>query len=87
MMSDTEGNGVTEASVIKKEFRSKPGIIYFSSIPPYMRPNKIRNIMAQYGEIGKVFLQPEETDIRKKRKMGGGSGEFHFSIWSFDCAA
>ena len=55
--------------------KSKPGIIYLSSVPPYMKPNKMRNIMSQFGEVGKIYLQPEDSAIRKKRKLGGGSGK------------
>ena len=64
-----------EKELPSKKSGSKPGIIYFSSIPPYMKPNKVRNIMSQYGEVGKIFLQPEDTEIRKRRKVGGGSGK------------
>ena len=77
--------GELEKELPSKKSGSKPGIIYFSSIPPYMKPNKVRNIMSQYGEVGKIFLQPEDTEIRKRRKVGGGSGkpcyylDFNFS--------
>ena len=57
-----------------KKSRSKPGVIYLSRVPPFMKPNKVRNIMSQYGEVGRIFLQPEDMEIRKRRKMGGGSG-------------
>ena len=40
----------------------KPGIIYFSRLPPFMKPAKVRYLFAQYGEIGRLFLQPEGTD-------------------------
>ena len=37
----------------------KPGIIYFSRLPPFMKPAKVRYIFAQYGEVGRLFLQAE----------------------------
>jgi hypothetical protein len=37
----------------------RPGIIYFSRLPPFMKPAKVRYIFSQYGEIGRLFLQPE----------------------------
>ena len=64
-----------ECELPLKKSGPKPGIIYLSSIPPYMKPNKVRNIMSQYGEIGKIYLQPEDAEIRKRRKVGGGSGK------------
>lgn len=39
--------------------KSRPGIIYFSRLPPFMKPAKVRYIFAQYGGIGRLFLQPE----------------------------
>lgn len=41
------------------EKREKRGIIYLSSIPPFMKPAKLRHIMLQYGEVDRIFLQPE----------------------------
>lgn len=38
--------------------QAKPGIIYISRIPPGMTPSKVRAIMAQHGEIGRIFLAP-----------------------------
>ena len=36
-----------------------PGIIYLGHIPPRLRPKHLRNMLSVYGEIGRVFLQPE----------------------------
>ena len=37
----------------------KGGIVYLSRIPPFMKPLKVRHLLSQYGEVGRVFLQPE----------------------------
>lgn len=55
-MSDVEDH-VEE----KKQKEKKPGIVYFSRLPPFMKPAKVRHIFSQYGEIGRLFLQPEGT--------------------------
>ena len=47
----------TPATRKKKE--TTPGVIYMSRLPPFMKPAKIRNIFSQYGEVGRLFLQPE----------------------------
>ena len=44
-----------------EEVSLSPGIIYLSRIPPYMKPNKVKHIFSQYGEVGRVYLQPEGT--------------------------
>lgn len=50
-----------------------------SRLPPFMKPAKIRNIFSQYGEVGRLFLQPEDSSVRKKRKKHGGSGRKLFT--------
>lgn len=44
---------------MEEEVLTKPGIIYMSRIPPSMNPLKLRNMLSQFGEVGRVFLQPE----------------------------
>ena len=41
----------------------KPGIVYFSRLPPFMKPAKVRHIFSQFGEVGRLFLQPEGKAI------------------------
>ncbi|KAM9855141.1 activator of basal transcription 1 [Aulostomus maculatus] len=48
-----------------------PGIIYLGHIPPRLRPKHLRNLLAVYGEIGRVFLQPEDGQVRKRKKKSG----------------
>ena len=52
-----EDTAVNKAEKNKSSVR--PGIIYLSRIPPYMKPLKVRQIFSKYGEVGRVFLQPE----------------------------
>lgn len=42
----------------KKSKPQEPGVIYLSRIPALMNVKTIKDIFGQYGEIGKVFLQP-----------------------------
>jgi hypothetical protein len=41
--------------------KGKCGIIYISTLPPHMNVTKIREIFSEYGDIGRVFLQPADT--------------------------
>ncbi|XP_072037868.1 uncharacterized protein [Amphiura filiformis] len=52
---------------------TKPGIIYLSRVPPFMKPKKLNFIFGQYGEIGRIFLQQEDKSFRKIRKKKGGN--------------
>ena len=47
----------TTTSLFQKEHQT--GIVYLSRIPPFMKPHKVRQIFSQYGEVGRLFLQPE----------------------------
>ena len=48
-----------EALAAFKAAKERTGVIYISRIPPGMRPTKVRYLMSQYGEVGKVYLQQE----------------------------
>lgn len=41
-----------------KQKTRKRGIIFLSTIPPYMNVAKIREIFSQFGEVGRIYLQP-----------------------------
>eukprot|EP00112_Aurelia_sp_Birch-Aquarium-sp1_P019584 Seg487.4 transcript_id=Seg487.4/GoldUCD/mRNA.D3Y31 product="Pre-rRNA-processing protein ESF2" protein_id=Seg487.4/GoldUCD/D3Y31 len=74
-MADEE----SEIAVEKEPKKTEEGIIYISKVPPFMKPGKLRNLMSQFGEVGRLFLQPEDPLIRKKRKKTGGSGKKNFT--------
>lgn len=44
--------------------REKTGIVYLSKIPPFMKPIKLRHLLGQFGELGRVYLAPEGLFIR-----------------------
>lgn len=41
------------------EKAEKRGVCYLSRVPPHMNPLRLRQILSQYGEIGRVYLTPE----------------------------
>nr|XP_020653373.1 activator of basal transcription 1 [Pogona vitticeps]XP_020653374.1 activator of basal transcription 1 [Pogona vitticeps]XP_020653375.1 activator of basal transcription 1 [Pogona vitticeps]XP_020653376.1 activator of basal transcription 1 [Pogona vitticeps]XP_020653377.1 activator of basal transcription 1 [Pogona vitticeps] len=58
-----------------------PGIIYLGHIPPRFRPRHVRNLLSVYGEVGRIFLQPEERYIRKKKKKAGSNAKNFTEGW------
>jgi ESF2/ABP1 family protein len=68
---DTDGFGgprvvkplTPEALAAFKAAQEKAGVIYISRIPPGMQPMKVRHLMSQYGEVGRVYLQKEGMAI------------------------
>ena len=58
-----------------KKKQQKRGIIYVSRIPPGMTAPKVRHIFSQFGEVGRIYLQPKDKDLTgAKRKRAS-----HFS--------
>lgn len=56
----------------------KTGVVYLSSLPPYMKPQKLRQIMSRFGEIGRIFLKPEDPKVYKSRIKTGGNKKKKF---------
>ena len=42
-----------------REENEKKGVVYLSRIPPYMRPIKLRHLLSQYGDVLRIYLEPE----------------------------
>lgn len=62
-----EGVGVTSGP----DRKCVPGIIYLGHIPPRLRPKHLRNLLSVYGEIGRIFLQPEDGQVRRRKRKSG----------------
>lgn len=71
--SDNEQEPTTSTEQTKKP--PKRGIIYLSTIPPYMNVSKIREFFSEYGTVGRIYLQladkdvPEKGKVKKKRRV------------------
>jgi len=51
---------------------NKRGVLYISRIPPRMGPAKIKVLLATFGEVSRVYLEPEDASARKRRRKAGG---------------
>lgn len=51
---------VGEASKYRTDLE-KRGVIYLARVPPQMKPNKIRSVFEDYGEITRLYLAEEGT--------------------------
>jgi len=67
-----------EISNSKKKSTLRPGIIYLSRIPPYMKPLKVRHVFSDFGEIGRVFLQPEGMAVVEPLSIHTHASTHHF---------
>lgn len=35
------------------------GVVYMSRVPPFMKPVKVKHLLSQFGEIGRIYLSAE----------------------------
>ena len=48
----------------KKKSTISPGIVYISRLPPGMTPQKVKHLMARWGDVGKVYAQRKDCESR-----------------------
>ncbi|KXS16607.1 hypothetical protein M427DRAFT_84809, partial [Gonapodya prolifera JEL478] len=64
--------------------RDATGVIYLSRVPPFMKPEKLRHLLAQYIDIGtrgigRVYLAREPDHVAARRKKYGGSKKKNYT--------
>ncbi|KAM4610277.1 activator of basal transcription 1 isoform 1-T2 [Polymixia lowei] len=88
--NDDGGGDASQAKPLRKQKivgtscpgrKCVPGIIYVGHIPPRLRPKHVRNMLSIYGEIGRIFLQPEDRLVKKKKKKAGSRGSGFTEGW------
>ncbi|KAL8870718.1 MAG: hypothetical protein Q9174_003300 [Haloplaca sp. 1 TL-2023] len=52
---------------------SKPGVIYLSRLPPFIRPSTVRSLLTPFGTITHLFLTPEPPSQHSSRIRSGGN--------------
>ncbi|KAL8913851.1 MAG: hypothetical protein Q9171_001455 [Xanthocarpia ochracea] len=57
----------------------KPGVVYLSRIPPFMRPSTVRHLLSSFGSITKIFLTPEPPSQHTARVRSGGNKKRSFT--------
>jgi len=58
---------------------SRTGVLYLSRVPPFMKPHTLRHLLEGYGEIGRIFLTPEDAEKYRQRKRAGGNKKKSFT--------
>lgn len=61
-----------------EENSSCPGIIYLSSVPTNMNVKKIREVFTSYGDVGRIFLEPDEKALKHKKNLTFKEGWVEF---------
>jgi ESF2/ABP1 family protein len=66
---DDTDNPLDAESLKKFQDRlEQTGVIYFSRIPPFMKPIKLRSLLSSHGEIGRIYLNPEDPRVAARRR-------------------
>ncbi|ELU16022.1 hypothetical protein CAPTEDRAFT_121614 [Capitella teleta] len=61
-----------------KKKEKEPGIIYLSRIPTMMTINVVRRIFSDYGELDRIFLQPDDKAPAHKKMRSFTEGWVEF---------
>ena len=51
----------------------KRGVVYLGSIPPFMKPLKLRQLLEKFGKLERMYLAPEDPEQRALRKKYKGN--------------
>lgn len=71
---------MTPEQLAKEEKKiRKTGVCYLSSIPPYMKPVKLRSVLSRFGKLDRIFLKPEDQASYRKRVKYGGNKKKRFT--------
>ena len=64
------------------------GMVYLSRVPPFMKVEKVKHIFSRFGDVNRIYLEPFDNVITKKRKITFKEGwlEFKYAQDAKDCA-
>lgn len=51
----------------------RSGVVYLSSLPTYMKPEKVKYLLGKYGTVQRMHLVEEDPTITRRRAKSGGS--------------
>jgi ESF2/ABP1 family protein len=74
---------LSSKSVEKSQRAAKrSGVIYISRIPPFMKPQTVKQLLGRFGTIGRIFLTPESSERHSARvKLGGNKKKSYTDGW------
>ncbi|KAF0700331.1 Aste57867_9144 [Aphanomyces stellatus] len=79
-IGDDDDDDMAPAKGGKKDKKEeKKGVLYMSRVPPFMKPDQVRRLLSEYGEIGRIYLVEEDKTARKRRLKNGGNRQVNFT--------
>lgn len=61
-----------EAAKYRDEIEGR-GVVYLSSLPPFMKPAKVRHLLEKFAPITRLYLVEEDAALRRRRIKSGGN--------------
>ncbi|KAJ3089426.1 RNA-binding ATPase activator esf2 [Physocladia obscura] len=55
------------------------GLCYISRLPPFMTPQKLRQLLAQHGSLGRLYAAPEDAKTAYRRKKYRGNKRINYT--------
>ncbi len=65
--------------VASRENAARTGVIYISRVPPFMKPQTVRQLLSPFGAVGRIFLTPEDPSAHRRRVRAGGNKKRSFT--------
>ncbi|XP_055503284.1 activator of basal transcription 1 [Leucoraja erinacea] len=78
---DPEAEGPGVAGGLEGQRRPVPGVIYLGYMPPGLELCLLRKMMASFGEVGRIFLQPADDKRTRRKKKTRGLGKNFTEGW------
>ncbi|KIW63812.1 hypothetical protein PV04_08784 [Phialophora macrospora] len=68
---------------VKDKEKPTPGVVYLSSLPPYLKPSALRNLLDQRGfsPIARIFLSPASKSNKSHSSGGKNSRQLYTEGW------
>ncbi|KAI0402764.1 Pre-rRNA-processing protein ESF2 [Xylaria palmicola] len=71
---------LTKKNLVATEKAAKrSGVVYISRTPPFMKPGTVRSIFERFGKINRVYLSPEDPQVRARRIQQGQNRKKNFN--------
>ncbi|TPX77039.1 hypothetical protein CcCBS67573_g01715 [Chytriomyces confervae] len=55
------------------------GLVYISRLPPFMTPAKLRQLLQQHGQLGRLYAAPEDAKTAHRRKKYRGNKRVNYT--------
>lgn len=61
-------SGLSEKLARQEKLKKRKGIVFMSYVPPLLSPNALREYVEKWGDIGRIYMKPEDESIARRRK-------------------